>query len=118
MVSDVFCGKVVDFVVFVRDVENRIFHVQFFQLALFGKGDVYGKFVIGLFEAGKKNQQADKQGGDGRQQKFGQADYPGMLGHFRLFAAGTEAVAAEIRIELAMVKQIRLLPRAGSRADE
>ena len=64
------------------------------------------------------NQQADKQGGDGRQQKFGQADYPGMPGHFRLFAAGTEAVAAEIRIELAMVKQIRLLPRAGSRADE
>ena len=57
--------EVVDFVVFVRDVENRIFHVQFFQLALFRKSDVYGKFVIGLFEAGKKNQQADKQGGDG-----------------------------------------------------
>ena len=52
-------GKIIDLVVLVGDVENRIFNVQFFKFSGPRAGDIKFEVAHVLFEGGKNQQQAD-----------------------------------------------------------
>lgn len=85
---DVVGGKVVNFVVFIGDVEDGFFDVEFFQFALFGAGDVQKKFFVVFLNTRKNYQQADKYGGNARKQQF----YPANDARMFLNAAGRRIV--------------------------
>ena len=87
---DVVGGKVMDFIVFVGDVEDGFFDVEFFQFAFFGTGDVQKKFFVVFLDARENHQQADKHGGNTRKQQFYPADDARMF----LNAAGRRIIGA------------------------
>ena len=52
-------GKVLHLIVFVGDVKDRVFHVQFFHFSGLGFGYVDFKFVLVLLKRRDNQQQAD-----------------------------------------------------------